>query len=93
MNSYRERFWNPIEAQQSVRTLQKVASFIARSELGFGETSYGGHMRLNWRRAFWGALIEVVLGTLLAEDRVRHLAAEQGLVAPTGSICGPSHRF
>ena len=41
-------------------------------------------MRLNWKRASWGALIGIVLGTFLVEHRVRELAAEQGQVAPTG---------
>ena len=41
-------------------------------------------MRLNWKRASWGVLIGAVLGTFLAEHRVRQLAVEQGQVAPTG---------
>jgi hypothetical protein len=40
--------------------------------------------RFNWGRAIGGAVIGLVLGTFLAEHRVRQLATEQGQVAPTG---------
>ena len=78
------RFWVVSDMAILRKQSAKVASLTAKRGLGFGETSHGAHMRLNWKRASWGALIGVVLATFLAEHRVRQVAAEQGQVAPTG---------